>query len=74
MQGRNQERRMVRCGGSKSDPDHYNNFVTPKKKRIRIHAFQLPQNATYNPVNRSRKCGKTRIPKAFGIGVVRGAP
>ena len=46
----------------KSDYDHYNYFVPPKKKRLRIDAFFLPQNATYNPVNHRT------------YGGVRGAP
>src|SRR5690554_6275712 len=37
---------------SESDSDYYYYFVTLKKKRLRIDAFLLPQNATYNPVNR----------------------
>ena len=36
----------------KPDFDYDNNLVTPKKKRLRIHAFLLPQNGTYNPVGR----------------------
>ena len=40
--------------GSSPEPDFDNHyyFVSPEKERIRIDVFLLPQNATYNPVNR----------------------
>jgi hypothetical protein len=45
----NQKRGMG--GSSESDSDHYDHFVTPKKKRLRVYGFLLPQIPTYNPVN-----------------------
>lgn len=43
---------------------------SPPKDKFGMLDFLLPQNATYNPVNRRIR----DLPKAFGIGGVRGAP
>ena|SRR5690606_32716349 len=47
-----QDQKRGMGSSSESDSDYYYYFVTLKKKRLRIDAFLLPQNATYNPVNR----------------------
>jgi len=62
----------------RANSEYYYNFISPEKIRVRIKALFLPQNSTYNPVNRRIQpvpifIGRTRMPIAIGIGV-RGAP